>query len=355
MSIQNFINDEVRNNKTVLNSLYKRPHRELGVDAPHFQILKPNVLQQADILYVPEDKTGYKFILVIADVNNKKIDAVPIKDLKQEKGEVFEGIKTIYSRRILKMPQTLSFDGGNEFKGANLLKYLKENHINVKVSEAGRHRSRGTVEQANAKLGAVIHKLQANQELLTGVIKKDWAEDLKDLVKFFNEHRPPPITNNNNNEVLSTDYSGNMLKMGTEVRTLLNHPINTYNGGSLPGKFRKSDIRWSTDIEPITNVLITPNMPIMYNVDDNENIAYTKQQLQVVTGKLRDPNPEYIRGDTDTYIIEKIVDKKIENKKHLYLVKKYGYDATHNIWEHSSTFDRTEDLKKMKRDYNSTL
>lgn len=352
MSITDFITKEVKNKTTVLNSLYKRPFYERGVDSPHFQILKPNIYQQADIVYVPEDKQGYKFILVIADVNNKKIDAVPVKSLKQSSKEIFEGIKTIYERGILKYPKFLSFDNGNEFKGPDTLKYLHENHINIKIAQTGRHRQQGTVERANEKLGTSIHKLQVNEELITNKIKKDWVDDLEALVKYFNDHLPKPITNNKANEVLSTSYSQNLLLLGAKVRTLLNKPINTYNSGGLSGTFRKSDIRWSREIKTITNVLITPNMPVMYQVDDIDKVTYTKQQLQEIKGEQTAPNPEYIRGDPK---IERIVEKRIVNRKHEYLVKWVNRLDTANSWEPSSSFDTSDELKQMKRIYNATL
>jgi len=122
-SIGDFIKNEVKNKKTELNSLYKRPKQEDIL--PKFQILQEAIIQQADILYITEDD-GYKFILVIVDVYNKKLDCEPIKSLSQDNNEVFEGIKKIYERKNIKYPQFLSFDSGNEFKGSNLIDFLKE-------------------------------------------------------------------------------------------------------------------------------------------------------------------------------------------------------------------------------------
>jgi hypothetical protein len=43
------------NNLNDLNSLYKTPERENKDDSPHVQVFKENLIQQADLLYLPED------------------------------------------------------------------------------------------------------------------------------------------------------------------------------------------------------------------------------------------------------------------------------------------------------------
>ena len=161
-TIGKFIKEEALNKKTELNSLYKRPNKEEIY--PRFQILKPNIFHQADILYLPADGL-FKYLLVIVDVYDKKIDCAPIRDLKQETGEVYEGIKKIYSNGILKYPKFLSFDSGNEFKASNLTDYLKNHRVNVRYSKPGRHRQQAVVESANRKIGMYIHKFQSNEEL----------------------------------------------------------------------------------------------------------------------------------------------------------------------------------------------
>ena len=107
--------------KTEFNSLYERPKKELLKDMPHYQILKPDIIHQGDILYMPEDaKTNDKFVLVVVDIYNKRLDAEPLKSLLTEKHEVFTALNTIYSRKILNHPQLITFDSGNEFKDDNL-------------------------------------------------------------------------------------------------------------------------------------------------------------------------------------------------------------------------------------------
>ena len=42
-------------NLTEVKSLYEIPQRKKGDDMPHYQVFKPNLIQQADLLYFPED------------------------------------------------------------------------------------------------------------------------------------------------------------------------------------------------------------------------------------------------------------------------------------------------------------
>ena len=44
------------NNLDDIKSLYKVPERENGDDMPHYQVFKSNLIEQADLLYLPEDK-----------------------------------------------------------------------------------------------------------------------------------------------------------------------------------------------------------------------------------------------------------------------------------------------------------
>jgi hypothetical protein len=68
---------------------------------PHFENNVANAVQQADILYLPDDN-GYKFCLVVVDVADHRIDAQQLKTLTAE--SVRNAFKIIYKREILKMP-----------------------------------------------------------------------------------------------------------------------------------------------------------------------------------------------------------------------------------------------------------
>lgn len=140
MSIKQFYKDlkskstAVKNNE--LMKLYARPIKETGNNMPHFQILEPNYLQNADTLYLPEDEykgKKYKYLLVVTDVYNKKMDAEAYTNLKQDSHEVLDALKKIYKRGIVKYPKILVFDNGNENGDVYLKKYLHEHKINMRM------------------------------------------------------------------------------------------------------------------------------------------------------------------------------------------------------------------------------
>jgi hypothetical protein len=55
------------------------------------------------------------------------------------------------------------------------------------------------------------------------------------------------------------------------------------------------------------------------------------------------------RGEFD--VVSKILNKKVENRKTLYLTKWKGFDEP--TWESSEIFNRTKDLRELRKAFNS--
>lgn len=353
MSIREFVND-LKNNKkqTELKSLYKKPIPETKGQMPKTQVFNKNVFQQADILYMPEDN-GYKYILVVVDLYDSSVDAEPVKDILSKNNDVLNAFKKIYSRKYLDYPDFITFDRGAEFTQTKVKDYFKKNEVIVKYALPGRSRQLATVERMNQKIGSIFFLRMYNQELLTGQVSKEWVDDLTTLISVLNENKKIPLKKEISDDPIVDEYTGNLLTIGQKVRLLLDKPIDTVKGNRLSGKFRASDIRWTPKIFKITEVLLKPGHPPYYLTDAEDWVARTKNQLQVITGKEEEPDPKYIRGKPDTFIVSKILDKKIEKGKTYYLVKWKGFADKHNTWEPSNMFDRTEDLKKLKKEFNA--
>jgi hypothetical protein len=296
---------------------------------------------------MPEDK-GYKYILVVVDCYDGKLDAEPLKNKDQQ--TVLKAFKEIFKRKILKPPLIITTDSGTEFKGI-VKDYLKSLKVNITYALTGRHRQVSTVERANLKIGSILLKRMASQELITGEQSNHWIDDLKLLVEVLNEHKKKPLKKEISEDPIATSYTGNLLTIGTRVRYLLDFPINTVDNKRLYGKFRSSDIKWSPSIHRIKEVLLKPGYPPMYQID-KDNVARTKQQLQVIKGDEKPPDPKYIRGNPQHYIINKIVDKRKRNGKEEYLVKWKSFSDSNNTWISTNEFDRTEDLRQMRREFN---
>ena len=360
MSIEDFYNDIKSKKKSVKNNelskLYQRPVKETGIDMPKWQVFESNYIHQADILYMPEDtynKKKYRYVLVVADVNTKVLDAVAVQSIRQDDHEILDGLKTIYNRGILKYPKIIMFDNGNENKDKEIAKFLHNHRINMRFMVPTRYRQISTVKKAKMKIGSILHKRMASEELLTGEVSKEWVADLAGLVKVINKNLPPPITKPETDELLATKFAGNIIPIGTRVRVQLDHPQDTVKGNYLSGRFRSSDIRWSPDVTRVDQVLLKPGFPPMYLVaDEDKLVSRTKNQLQLVKGNERAPDIKYIRGDPDYAIINTIKDYRKQNRKDEYLCGFKGYDATHDRWVEVKELNRTADLRHMKDEFN---
>jgi hypothetical protein len=266
--------------KTLL-SLYQQPKKEKGDEEPHFQVYVSNYSQQADLLFLPTDKLGYKYALVVVDDHSKKCDATPLKS--KTPASVLHGIKTIYKRNILQKPKILEVDSGSEFKG-QFAEWCDEQNIKIHTALTARHRQQGLVETKNKYIGEFINKIQAHKELETGRVCKVWVNDLPHIIKLINEHLPTPITTQKNDFPIISKSNKDLLGIGDDVRIKLDYPINTYNGKRLHGdKFRTGDIRWSKKVYKIKETLLKPDAPPLYLIkSDTDRVARTRGQLQFV-------------------------------------------------------------------------
>jgi hypothetical protein len=133
MSIREFVDNLKSNKKTELKSLYKRPVPETKGEMPVAQVFEKSVYQQADILYLPEDK-GFKFLLVVVDLYDDSIDAEPVKDILSKDNDVLQAFRKIYSRNYLEFPLVLTLDRGSEFTQSPIKEYFKKKDVKIKYN-----------------------------------------------------------------------------------------------------------------------------------------------------------------------------------------------------------------------------
>ena len=335
--------------KQEITQLYTVPKED--IPSPHFYNYVANDTQQTDILYLPKDK-GFLYCLVVVDIATNKTDAEPVKKL--DANSVLKAIQKIYKRKILSLPHELITDQGNEFKGV-FAKYFKDKKIFIKNALAGRHRQVGLVEKKNQILGKVLHMMMYSKESLTGQINTEWVDDLKDIIKRMNErYSHKPYTDEQLDEKYGNPYdvSQNVLLLGTRVRVALDEPRDII-GKKLHGRFRSSDTRWTTDIYKITNIIIEPHEPVLYQIDKqtkpNERVAYTRQRLQVISGEELPPT-KILKKKQTTFIVDKIVGKKIVRDKVYYKIRWKGYKESDDTYEPPQHLN-----KKLIDDYEKTI
>ena len=100
----------------------------------------------------------------------------------------------------------------------------------------------------------------------------------------------------------------------------LDKPKDTF-GSKLHGSFRAGDIRWSISKHTVTNVLMKPGSPPLYQIDGKNSPAYTKNQLQIVSKEERAPPKRVIQGKPTSFVIEDILDKEKKGSATVYKVR----------------------------------
>jgi hypothetical protein len=339
--------------------VYEKPKRDKGLDQVHYDAPAEGNVYQADVLYMPEDpKTKELYILVVVDMATNKTDAVGLKD--KSAATVTKGFDTIFTKhKILPKPRYLiQFDNGGEFK-ASTKDYFDKIDVEVRYGVPYRSRMQALAEAKNKIIGRALFMRMTASELETGDENKDWSAFLKPLITELNKHikdvqeaKEKRLTNQEKKAGLTADEphitsKTILLQVGQKVRVALDKP-RSVTGDKLSGNFRATDVRFSPQIHTITNVIIAPRAPPLYQVDNKANPAYTYNQLQTVDDDQE--KPTNIKGGM--YIVEKILGKKTERvgkkSRVVYLVKWKGYENNekNNSWLPLSELGNALDLVK---------
>src|SRR5580698_5941219 len=86
----------------LVKNLYEIPKKDKGVNMPSYQLILPNQVIQADLLFLPDDD-GYKYCLTVVDLGSRLIEGEPIKN--KEAKSVKEGFEAIFKRKVINMPE----------------------------------------------------------------------------------------------------------------------------------------------------------------------------------------------------------------------------------------------------------
>lgn len=272
----------------------------------------------ADVLFLPETKKGYKYLLTMIDLWSKQVDFEPIKD-KQPK-TILTALKKIFSRRILSKPKaSIRTDSGTEFKGV-LDKYLHDNSILHRVAETNRHQQVGNIEKLNYDIGRVLNQYMNQKEKETGKTYREWTDILSIVREELNKSKSIRKDKDPFNVDFSEVKMNAKYKIGDLVYYRSDVPLDA-NGNKQPTKnFRAGDYRYNThDARKIKSVLYYPKN-VRYLLDGKSNVSYAESELLPVK-------------DQPTYIIKKIIGKKTIKGKIHYLVWWKGYKKMDSTWE----------------------
>jgi hypothetical protein len=314
----------------IVNELYRKPKKDKGVNAPTFQSYPPGMVQQADLLFLPDDD-GKKYALVVVDIGSRLTDAEPMKDKKSS--NIVKALKKIYARKKLKIPRKIEVDSGTEFKGETL-KWLKQKKVKVRVAKPYRHRQQAIVERKNQYIGKELFKRMTAQEILTGETSRQWVDDLPEVIDKLNKMKSVTKKRKPTGEYKCEGDACTIIPEGTKVRVALDAPIDVISGKRLTGRFRDTDIRYEIKPKTVNQIIIQPDQPPMYLVDDgngktDHGQAYTKSQLLPVKANETQPSSSKIRPIKEKgikkYVIDKLLERKKDKGKIVFLVKWKGF------------------------------
>lgn len=335
----------------IVDNLYKKVKKDKGNQRPYYEEIAEGVVNQADVLYLPTDEKGFKYLLVVIDNGSRKIDFQPLKTHSSE--SIINAFEKIYKRKILKKPGIIQTDAGTEFKG-DTIKWMKDNNIHLRVAQVNRHRQVALAEAMNKIIGKYIFKKQLEVELITGVEYTNWVRYLKEIRDMINEKAGKRKVRKRKS--LNPIFHNNELKIGQKVRVALEGPINHLTRKPLIGRFRETDIRWDPKIRTIMNISLKPDMPMMYYLNDLKDrkkilrVGYTRNQLQPVDDDEVYPDAKKVLENEklDEYVVQKILQHKLIGRKLMLKVKWAGYSDT--TWEDVKDIKHLDIVKEYLED-----
>lgn len=279
-------------NQDLIDQLYHQPTKERITPSYKHSILIPNYLHQADILYLPEDPTGYKYLLTLIDVHNSLAGAYPLKDMDSK--TIINGFEEIYGtyHRLLSYPKVLQVD--NQFKNRLFQNWARDRVIRLKVNLPYRSRQNAHIERLNQEIGEILFKIMLDEEITTGRQSKTWIPYYRAIINYHNNRiieTLGPRRERLNIDTTRTAIRFNkdskyLIKNGTIVRRLLDSPVE-YLGKRLHGKFRKTDMKWSRELYTVIETIAIPGNPPLYKIMNITTrlpvrALFTNEQLQII-------------------------------------------------------------------------
>jgi len=300
--IQKDLNLVKEGETNVIQALYEQPRKDKYKAIPSYKRggAEPGQTYSADLLEMPEDK-GFKYLLVVVDTITGLTDAAPLKTKDSE--NVLKGFKDIFTKGTpLSLPKwSIQVDPGSEFKSV-VKKYFDDNGILVRVGKVDRSRHQAMAENRNKIIAKALFQKQVGQEILTNKVSVEWVDDIQTVIDAINDYEREKYKTEKKKEIAREKKNGiplpylqkgiAILEVGTKVRIKLDKPKGVL-GEKLHGTFRATDIKWEPTIRTITNIILTPNQPVMYQVD-KATTGYTRNQLQIVDAKEKQPPQELL-------------------------------------------------------------
>ena len=303
--------------------------------------LVPNYNYMADLLFLPTNKQGYRYCLVVVDLATNNFDIEPMKN--KEPATVLAAFKSMFKRPYIKKPYaSIRTDSGNEFKGV-FQKYLYDQSILHKVGKAGRHKQLANVESLNRQLGRIFNGYLNKKEEATGKVYREWTDIVPQVRTKLNAYRAvkykdTPVTHNYSIPNFKTKPK---FKVGDIVYIKLDEPENAL-GKKVHGRFREGDYRFDTIPRKIVKVFYYSGNPTYrYQVSGITNASFSESEMRKA------------KEEEEEYEIREIIDKKKIGNKIMYKVWWRGYPKAEATWV--SRANVLKNAPQILQDYEDSL
>lgn len=286
---------------------------------------KPDINFQMDYLELPKTKEGYNRLLTMIDLGTGEVDFEPTKG--KTSAITLKAMKAIFKRKYLNQPLTIRTDAGTEFLG-DVKKYMYNQSILHKPGISGRHKQTGSIERLNRDVATVLFAYMNTQEYKTGIVNSEWYEIIPKLREIMNSqvlerNKNRKLKGEANEEFMETpDDIVQLYSTGDLVYRKLDKPLTILGKSQNSDNFRAGDMRYDMKARAITKVAYYPNN-IRYILNGLPNVSYTQDEII----------PADEEEDDELFVIKKIIQHKMINKKMHYKVWWDGEKKADATWE----------------------
>lgn len=297
----------------------------------------------ADLLFLPTDKKGFKYLLVLVDLANDSFDIEPIKNKDAE--TVLDAMKAMFKRKYIKKPYaSIRTDDGKEFKGV-FAKYLYNNDILHKTALPQRHTQLSSIDSLCYQLGRIFNGYMNSKEIETKKVYREWTDILDTVRKDGNKIRAKTLPEDyqTHNYPVFHSKKESKYKKGDIVYRALEVPNNSLGNKQSTTQFRAGDYRFDLVPKKVLQVLYYAGYePYRYIIEGFPNVSYTEKQLLAA------------KEAEQKFIVKQLIDKKVVKKKVYYLVWWRGEKKAQASWEPANELIK-DGLKDMIDDYENEM
>lgn len=243
----------------------------------------------ADILYLPQTRQKFKYLLTMVDLWSNKCDFEPMKNKTAD--TTLQAMKAIFKRGILPMPKgSIRTDSGTEFHGV-FHKYLYNHNILQRFAQPYRHQQMGNVEKLNYDLGRIFNGYMNTEEMKKGQTFREWTNILNLVRTEINKIRIGKKDENPFETKFLDVKIDSKYDVGDLVYYRSDVPLDALGHRQDTANFRVGDYRFNIwHPKKIKKILYYPKN-VRYLLDGMLNVSFAESELKPANEKNTTTNP----------------------------------------------------------------